>query len=81
MTSLQALNSCSDVELDIEAQIDRTTLTVRQILELAPASLIRLDRAAGEHIDVLAGGAPIGRGEIMLSHNKAAIRLTKLASR
>lgn len=78
MNSLEALESCSDIWMDIEAQFDRTVLTVREILELARGSLIRFDRSAGEHLELFVGGAHIGRGEIVAGRNVAAFRIAEL---
>lgn len=64
--------------MDVEAQIGRTTLTVRQILELSPESLIPLGRAAGEHVDLIVGGVQIGRAEIVSARGKAAVRIAEL---
>ena len=47
-----------DVPLDVEVELDRRILTVRQILELDRGSVIRMNRSAGENLDVRIGGGP-----------------------
>jgi flagellar motor switch protein FliN len=64
--------------MDVEVQLDRTTLTVRQILDLAPESLILLHRSAAQHIDLLIGGALVARGDIVPFKDRAAIRISEL---
>lgn len=78
MHSLEALSSYSDLSMEVEAQIGRTVLTVRQILELAPGSVIPLNRSTGEHVDVLVGEAHIGQAEIVVARDTAAIRIAQL---
>lgn len=77
MISLEALDEYGDVWIDVEAQIDHTTLSVRQILELDQNSLIRLSRSAGENIDLFIGGARFGRGEIVVMDDSMEIRIAE----
>jgi flagellar motor switch protein FliN/FliY len=78
MTSLEPFGSLSDISIDVEAQMDRVGLTVRQILELEENSVVKLSRSVGENIDILVGGAVIGEGEIVITQGRAAIRIADL---
>jgi flagellar motor switch protein FliN/FliY len=78
MTSLEILQSHADVWIDVEVELDRTALTLRQILELDQDSLIKLPRPAGENIDVSIGGARVGEGEIVVTGETVAIRIAEL---
>jgi len=53
----------------------RRILTVRQILELDRGSVIRMNRSAGENLDVRIGGALVGFGEIVVNEATTGIRL------
>jgi flagellar motor switch protein FliN/FliY len=64
-----------DVPLDVEVELDRRILTVRQILDLDRGSVIRMNRSAGENLDVRIGGALIGFGEIVVNETTTGIRL------
>lgn len=76
MTALEQAQQLANVPLDIEVELARKTLTVRQILELGPGSVIRLPRAAGENIDILVGGARLGSGEIVVIEDTVGVRIT-----
>lgn len=78
MTSLESLQSHADVWIDVEAEIDRTVLTVREILELDQNSLLKLSRSAGDNIDLLIGGARVGHGEIVVADETVSIRIADL---
>jgi len=78
MISLENLQPHADVWIDVEAEIDRTVLTLRQILELDENSLIKLPRSAGENIDFFIGGALVGQGEIVVADEGVAIRIADL---
>jgi flagellar motor switch protein FliN len=64
-----------DVPMDVDVELDRHILTVRQILELDRGSVIRMNRSAGENFDVRIGGALIGFGEIVVNEATTGIRL------
>ena len=78
MTSHENLQSDADIWVDVEFEIDRTALTVRQILELNQNSLIKLSHSAGENLDVLVGGAHVGQGEIVVADESVAVRIAEL---
>ena len=76
MTAMEQIAGFADVPVDIEAELDRRILTVRQILELEPGSMIAMKRSAGENIDLYVGGTLIGCGEIVVVENSLGVRIT-----
>jgi flagellar motor switch protein FliN/FliY len=78
MNLLEKLQPCADVRLDLEAQLDRTTLTLREIMALDRGSVIKLSRAAGESLDVIIGGVHIGQGEMVVAQQAISIRIAEL---
>jgi flagellar motor switch protein FliN len=65
-----------DVPMDVDVELDRHILTVREILALDLGSVIRLHRSAGENLDVRVGGALFGFGEIVAHEANSGIRIT-----
>ena len=76
MTAIEEVALYLDVPLDVEVELDRHTLTVRRILDLEPGSVIRMNRSAGENLDVRIGEALVGFGEIVVNETTTGIRLT-----
>ena len=76
MTPLEEIAAFADIPMDIEAELDRRVLTVGQILQLEPGSLIGMQRSAGENIDLYVGGTMIGCGEIVVVENSLGVRIT-----
>jgi flagellar motor switch protein FliN/FliY len=70
------LGSLALLPISIQARLDERFLTMKELLGLRPGSLLRLRRSAGEHIDVLAGGAVLGYGEVVIVENALGIRVT-----
>jgi flagellar motor switch protein FliN len=73
---LQQMAAYADLPMDIEAELDQRTMAVRELLSLAPGSVVRLTRSAGENVDVRVNGARIGFGEIVILENKVGVRIT-----
>jgi flagellar motor switch protein FliN len=76
MTPLQEIDEFSDLRLEVEVQLDRKPLMLRQILDLDAESVIPLPRSAGENIDVLIGGALVCYGEIVIIDDMVGVRIT-----
>lgn len=74
-SAMEAAGSYLDVPLDVEVELDRRTFTVRQILQLDRGSVIRMNRPAGENLDIRIGGALLGTGEIVVQDATTAIRV------
>jgi flagellar motor switch protein FliN/FliY len=76
MTAVEEVRLYLDIPMDVEVELDRRVLTVRQILELDRGSVVRMNRSAGENLDVRIGGALVGFGEIVVNETTTGIRLT-----
>jgi flagellar motor switch protein FliN/FliY len=67
-----------DVHLDVSVEVGRVQMPVREVLSLGPGSVIELQRAAGEPVEVFANGRCIGRGEIVVVGDQFGVRITEL---
>jgi flagellar motor switch protein FliN/FliY len=76
MTAMEEIAGYADVPVRVEAELDRRILTLGQILQLEPGSLIGMSRSAGENIDLYVGGTLIGCGEIVVVENALGVRIT-----
>lgn len=50
-----------DIPVTISMEVGRTSITIRNLLQLNQGSVIELDRLAGEPLDVLVNGTLIAR--------------------
>jgi flagellar motor switch protein FliN/FliY len=76
MTPVEELGDLAGVPLELEAVLDRRVFTVNDILGLEPGSLIRMDRSAGENIDLYIGGSHVAFGEVVVMENMMCVRVT-----
>jgi flagellar motor switch protein FliN/FliY len=70
------LGPMESLPIEIEGVLDERNVTMRELIALRPGSLLRLHRSAGEYVDVLAGGAVLAFGEVVVVENVMGIRLT-----
>jgi len=75
-TPLQEIADLADVTVDVEVELGHKVMTIAQILQLAPDSVIRMGRSAGDNIDILIGGTLIGYGEIVIIEDAVGVRIT-----
>lgn len=76
MSSLQEIADFADVPVEVEVELGRRIMTIGQILELGPDSVIRMARSAGDNMDILVGGSLIGYGEIVIIEDSVGVRIT-----
>ncbi len=62
--------------MSLEMDLDRKRTTVAEILSWEPGSVVWLTRSAGEAIDIYAGGALLGFGEVVIIESTFGIRIT-----
>jgi flagellar motor switch protein FliN len=74
--ALNDITRFADVPIEVEVELDRRVLSVREILELEEGSVIGMTRSAGENIDLYVGGKLMGYGEIVLIENSIGVRIT-----
>jgi len=69
-----------DVPVTLSMEVGRARIAIRSLLQLNQGSVIELDRAAGEPLDVYVNGTLIAHGEVVVVNEKFGIRLTDVIS-
>jgi flagellar motor switch protein FliN/FliY len=77
---LQSLDFILDIPLKVTAELGRSKMAIRDILQLAQGSVIELSKFAGEPLEVLVNDKLIARGEVVVVNEKFGIRLTDIIS-
>jgi flagellar motor switch/type III secretory pathway protein FliN len=81
MTNPSELERLLDVPLHFEAVLQGPAMRVGELLALAEGAIVKTGQAAGETVEVLAGGAPIGFAELTDSNGRRAARMVRFSSR
>jgi flagellar motor switch protein FliN len=74
------LELLGNVEMDVTAELGRTRMTVRELLSLAPGTVVELDRAAGSPVDLFVNGTLIARGEVVVVDEEFGVRVSEIVS-
>ncbi|MCK4546020.1 MAG: flagellar motor switch protein FliN [Candidatus Eisenbacteria sp.] len=67
-----------EVTVPVTVELGGTILPLREILELGPGSIVKLDRPLGEPVDILVNGEMVGRGEVVVVGDQFGIQVTEL---
>lgn len=76
MTPTERIQHLADVVVDVEVELDRKRISLRDLLDLQTGSVLKMTRSAGENIDIWVGGALIGYGEIVIIEDTMGVRIT-----
>ena len=69
-----------DITLPVTVELGRTRMLIRDILNLAPGSVLELDKLAGEPVDLLVNDKPIAKGEVVVIDENFGVRLTNIVN-
>ena len=61
-----------DVPVTLSMEVGRTRIPIRNLLQLNQGSVVELDRAAGEPLDVFVNGTLVAHGEVVVVTKSSA---------
>lgn len=80
-TSPQAgenLDLLLDVTVALSVELGGAEMPLSEILSLGTNSIVKLDRAVGEPVDILINRELVGRGEVVVVEDHLGVRVTEL---
>jgi len=78
--STKKLDLLLDVPLDLSVELGRARMSIQDLLNLSPGSVIELDKIAGEPLDFMVNGRLVARGEAVVVNDKFGVRITDIVS-
>jgi len=69
-----------DVSVLLALVVGRARIPIRNLLQLNQGSVVELERAAGEPLDVFVNGTLIAQGEVVVVNDRFGVRLTDVVS-
>jgi len=67
-----------DIPLEISVELGRVKMLVKDVVELGTGSIVEIDKAAGEPVDVMVNGRLVARGEVVVIEDNFGVRLTEI---
>lgn len=61
--------------------VGSTTLTLGEILNLGPGSVVELDNLVEETVDIKVNGKLVARGELVVVEEKFSVKITDIVER
>jgi flagellar motor switch protein FliN len=77
---IQNLDFILDIPLKVTVELGRTTVIIKDLLQLGQGSVLELDKLAGEPLEILVNGKLVAKGEVVVVNEKFGIRLTDIIS-
>jgi flagellar motor switch protein FliN/FliY len=66
------------LKMDIRVELSKTKIKAKDVLELKPGKVIKLDAIAGDHVDVLLNSERIAKGEVLVLDGSYGIRISSM---
>ena len=76
---VQNLDFILDIPLKVTVELGRTSVIIKDLLQLGQGSVLELDKLAGEPLEILVNGKLVAKGEVVVNE-KFGIRLTDIIS-
>ena len=77
---VQNLDFILDIPLKVTVELGRTSVVIKDLLQLGQGSVLELDKLAGEPLEILVNGKLVAKGEVVVVNEKFGIRLTDIIS-
>jgi flagellar motor switch protein FliN len=74
------LGALAMVEAELTVIIGRARRPIRELLEMRTGSVIGLDRAPADPVEILANGTLVARGEMVVVDGGLGVRVTEIVS-
>ncbi|RJP81668.1 MAG: flagellar motor switch protein FliN [Candidatus Zixiibacteriota bacterium] len=74
----QNIDILMDLELPVIIELGRTSMFIRDILELGPGSIVELSKLSGEPVDLYVNDKKFAQGEVVVIDENFGIRITDL---
>ena len=74
-SGLELLN---DVDLAVKVEIGRTKMYIEDVLHLNEHSVVELDKAAGDPVDIYVNERHVARGEVLVLDDNFCVRVTEI---
>ncbi|MFM9873830.1 MAG: flagellar motor switch protein FliN [Fimbriimonadaceae bacterium] len=69
-----------DIPLEVSVELGRVRMVVKDVIELGSGSIVEIDKAAGEPVDVLVNGRLVAHGEVVVIEDNFGVRITEILS-
>ena len=69
-----------NTSMSLEARLGQAEMTAGQLLQLGPGAVVKLDRLAGEPVDLLLDDTKFATGTLVVVGDRLGVRITEILS-
>ena len=69
-----------EVELDVVVRFGMTNMPLRDVVRMGVGTMIELNRAIDEPVELLVNGRPLARGEVVVVDGYYGVRITEIGA-
>ena len=80
LSGLSNYRLLADIPLRLSVEVGSTSLRLSELMDLNSGSVVELDRAANEMLDILVNGTLVAKGEVVTVNGKFGIRVVDVVA-
>ena len=69
-----------DLPLKVTVELGRNTMLIDKMLQMTQGSVIELEKAAGEPVEIFVNDKLLGKGEVIVVNDRFGVRITEIIS-
>ena len=69
-----------DTAMPLSVRLGQVSMQIRQLLKMGPGSILKLDKQAGEPVDVLLRGIRFATGQLVVAEGRLGVRIEEIFS-
>ncbi|MEA3546424.1 MAG: flagellar motor switch protein FliN [Thermodesulfobacteriota bacterium] len=69
-----------DLPLKVTVELGRNTMLIDKMLQMTQGSVIELEKAAGEPVEIFVNNKLLGKGEVIVVNDRFGVRITEIIS-
>ena len=70
-----------DIPVKLTVELGSCQLSMREVLQLAPGSIVQLDKTANSPVSVFVNQRLIARGEVVVIEDRLGIKVTEIVGK
>lgn len=72
------MSHLEDVQIEISVELGQANMKVREVLGLSEGSVIKLDKAVGDTVEVVLNQQRFARGEVLVINDSFGVRISNI---
>ena len=74
----RSIDFLMDIPLELTVEIGRRSMTMGELIELTPGTVVELDHGSDENLDIMVNGKLVARGEAVMVGERYGVRVMEI---